>query len=182
MKTVILFASPNENGNTSYLLEKYLEGQKGEVNIFDAFKENVKPCIDCGYCSTHNSCSIKDNMTDIYHKIDDCDVFVIASPIYFSAFPAPLKAMLDRFQLYWSKKYTQNNNSSLKNKRGILILTAGSNNEKILINVEATASAILPAIGAKLNEKIYVLNTDKVKVKDNEIALKLAYEIGKKQK
>lgn len=181
MNTVVLFSSPNKSGNTAYLLEKYLEALKGEVDIFDAFKEDVKPCIACGYCDSHNSCSIKDKMINIYNKIDDCDVLVIASPIYFSAFPAPIKAMFDRFQLYWSKKYIQKCDVSIKSKKGILILTAGSNNEKMLPHVEITAKAILSTIGAQIDHKIYALNTDNVKAQNNEEASSLAYEIGKNQ-
>jgi multimeric flavodoxin WrbA len=179
VKTVVLFASPNKSGNTAYLLKKYLEELKGEVDIFDAYEEDIKPCIACGYCSNHNTCIIKDNMTDIYTKIDSCDTLVIASPIYFTAFPAPLKAIFDRSQVYWSKKFTQK--CEIKKRKGILILTGGSNNEKSFPHLEATAKAIFSAIGAQLDERIYALDTDNVKTQDNEMVSKLAYDIGKKQ-
>lgn len=44
-------------------------------------------------------------MSDLYGKLEDADVIILASPVYFDAVSAQTKAFIDRTQLFWYRKY-----------------------------------------------------------------------------
>ncbi|MBC2396487.1 multimeric flavodoxin WrbA [Clostridium tetanomorphum] len=181
MKTLIFFASPNRNGNTYKLVEKFIQGiGKESVDMINVYNKKILPCVDCKYCYNEEKCAIKDDMTEIYEKINRSDVIVIASPMYFSSVTAPMKALIDRLQVYWSKKYIRKDRSNIKDKRAVLICTAGSYWDDMFLPLEAVLNHGFAAMDAKNMEKIYAVNTDKIPVEKNEKILKEAYELGVK--
>ncbi len=84
MKALILNGSPHNNGDTAFVINKVKERfpSDTEFDEINAYKDDIKPCIDCRYCWKNEGCSIKDNMAVILK--DDYDVLIIASPIYIS--------------------------------------------------------------------------------------------------
>ena len=44
-------------------------------------------------------------MQQIYAELEQADVIVLASPVQFSGPPAAVKAMIDRCQCLWARKY-----------------------------------------------------------------------------
>ena len=44
-------------------------------------------------------------MQKIYDELEQADVIVLASPVQFSGPPAAVKAMIDRCQCLWARKY-----------------------------------------------------------------------------
>ncbi|WP_242861012.1 flavodoxin family protein [Clostridium scatologenes] len=180
LKTLAFIASPHKNGNTAVLLNHFLKGISGEVEIIDVYSINVKPCIDCKYCHEHNECALKDDMTDIYKKIENSDNIVIASPVYFSFVPAPLKAVIDRLQVNWSGKFIRNDFKIPLNKKvGVLIMTAGSNMENIFEPIEYAIKQFFSITGSEFSHRIYAINTDNVPIEKNEELKRKAFEIGK---
>ena len=103
MKTLVLFGAARENGQTKALLNAFLEGLEGEVEIIDAYRmKDVAPCKDCRFCWYKKGCSIKDGMQEIYKKYEEADNIVVATPMYFHSVTGELKVLIDRFQLYWA--------------------------------------------------------------------------------
>ena len=86
-----------------------------KVDIINAYQPDVNPCMGCGHCASELQCSFSDGMSDIYSLIKEADIISVSSPLYFSAFPAPLKTIIDRCQLLWEEK---RNNIPMKRKRG----------------------------------------------------------------
>ena len=66
---------------------------------------NITPCQHCDACLEDGECTIKDDMQDIYKEFEQADVIVLASPIQFMGVTAPMKALIDRFQSRWARKY-----------------------------------------------------------------------------
>ncbi|WP_027623257.1 flavodoxin family protein [Clostridium lundense] len=180
MKTLIFFASPNKKGNTYNLVNKFIEGIGGEVDIVNVYDKKVSPCVDCKYCYTKEQCAIKDDMQEIYAKINDSDVIVIASPMYFSSVTAPMKAIIDRLQIYWSKKYIRKDRENLKNRKAVVLSTGGVYWINMFQPLEAVLKHAFAAMDAKDMEKVYAVNTDTMPVEKNEEKLKEAYELGVK--
>ena len=73
MKTLILNGSPRKNGDTVGLINKLTEQLNGEYKIVDVYYSDISACVDCRYCWNNDGCSIKDEMTEIYYYIADCD-------------------------------------------------------------------------------------------------------------
>ncbi len=125
MKTLILNGSPRKNGDTVSLIKKLTEQLNGEYKIVDAYYSDISACVDCRYCWNNDSCSINDDMIEIYDYIVECDNVVIASPIYFSQPTGKLLDVCSRFQRYFAAKYFRNEAPIIKPKKGAVILVGG---------------------------------------------------------
>jgi NAD(P)H-dependent FMN reductase len=135
VKNILAFnGSIRKDGNTSYLLESFLNGVKEytsnieEIAVSDI---NLEYCRGCLRCNLLRRCSITDDdWSDISGKILSADVLVFASPVYFHHVPAPLKKLIDRFRSFIHVRITE---TGLKhtpwhewNKDFVLIMCMGS--------------------------------------------------------
>lgn len=119
---VILFGSPNENGHTRKMVD-YLKKDLTGYNFFEfnAYNEMIKPCIGCDKCKVNGKCFLDDfAKLEYFFKELNPEILVIASPIYNFGFPAPLKAIIDRFQPYYYTHFKEKNY-----KKAILLLSLG---------------------------------------------------------
>jgi multimeric flavodoxin WrbA len=108
VKVLGIAAGPRPNGNTDILLEELLKGAaaKGaETEVVYLRKLKFATCNHRDSCLKTGNCSIKDDMRGIYGKLAAADVIVLASPVQFAGPTAPLKAMIDRCQCLWARKY-----------------------------------------------------------------------------
>ncbi|MEE8419486.1 MAG: flavodoxin family protein, partial [Dehalococcoidales bacterium] len=108
MKVLGIAGSPRRGGNTDLLLAEVMRGaaDKGadvKTIILDAL--DFTTCVHCDACLKTGECKYKDEMQDIYKEFELADVIVLASPIQFTGVTAPMKAMIDRFQSRWVRKY-----------------------------------------------------------------------------
>jgi multimeric flavodoxin WrbA len=87
----------------------------------------ISPCRECRHCSIDGECIVNDDMQQIYPKMIDCDLLVIASPVFFTSVSGHLKAFVDRFQRFWALKYELGKNIISKtDRKGVLLSCAGS--------------------------------------------------------
>ena len=101
MKTMILNGSPRKSGDTASLISIITQNIDGNYRIFDAYRCNISPCLDCRYCRQNDGCIIKDEMQEIYGYIQECDNILIASPLYFSELTGKLLDVGSRLQTYF---------------------------------------------------------------------------------
>jgi len=64
----------------------------------------ISPCRECRHCSIDGKCIVNDEMQQIYPKMMECDLLIIASPVFFTSVSGHLKAFIDRFQRFWALK------------------------------------------------------------------------------
>ncbi len=108
MKVLGIAGSPRRGGNTDMLLSEFMKGaaDKGaEVKTIVLNNQKITPCLHCDACLEKGECKIKDDMQAIYQEFEQADIIVLASPIQFTGITAPMKAMIDRFQSRWARKY-----------------------------------------------------------------------------
>lgn len=180
MKAVILFGGPRDNGNTRALTQSFLNGLTDancSVEFIDVTKLKINPCIGCLKCEKDGDCFINDDMTYVYSKVEESDIVVLSSPIYFATVTSQLKMVIDRFQSFYSKKYILKKENS-NEKIGYLIFTAGGNNIKIIDCISLTAKFFMLSCNAILKDIIYALGTDEKEVIKREDVLKSAYNKG----
>ncbi len=65
----------------------------------------VTPCQHCDACLKTGRCRIEDDMQMVYRELEQADRIVLASPIQFMGLTAQMKAMIDRCQALWVRKY-----------------------------------------------------------------------------
>lgn len=133
-KVFALNGSPRANGNTKFLLKSFIKGAEtnnADIKQYNAIDLDIKNCTGCLRCNLIKKCSLRnDDWEMISQDILDSDVIVFASPVYFHHFPAPVKAILDRFRSFINVQITE---ESIKhtpwqewNKDFVLLLSMGS--------------------------------------------------------
>ena len=101
MKILVLNGSPTPNGNTVALVNAFKEGAESKghaVNVIDVAHKKVNGCMACNFCKRNNGqCVQKDDMQEIYPQIQDADMIVFASPIYYFIMSGQLESVIHRF-------------------------------------------------------------------------------------
>lgn len=101
MKIVVLMGSPRPTGNTASLVHDFKEGAESvghEVYVIQVGSMNIKGCIGCDYCKKvgNGKCAINDDMQTVYAILEDADMIVFASPVYYFSFTGQLQSMISR--------------------------------------------------------------------------------------
>lgn len=68
-----------------------------EVEVVSLLKNEVKGCLGCNACRYGKPCIQKDGFNSIVPKIENADMIVFASPLYFWTISSRLKAFIERF-------------------------------------------------------------------------------------
>lgn len=123
MKILILNGSPRPQGNTAAMVAAYAEGAREaghEVNVIDVCKQKINGCLACEYCHTkgEGKCVQKDDMQEIYPLLEEAEMIVLASPVYYHSFTGQLQCAINRI-------YALDKPKNLK--KAALILSSGSN-------------------------------------------------------
>lgn len=137
MKYCILEGSPRKDGNTAALLNPFKEQLKAaghEVASVFLHDKTIHPCTSCRGCQKDWSifgCVQNDDMQEIFDLVMDCDILVLASPIYSWYCTPPMKAVLDRLVYGMNKYYGEEKGPALwAGKKMALITTCGYKPEK----------------------------------------------------
>ncbi len=185
MKTLILLGSPRKRGNTSILLGKVRQGLHEEncsTELIHLNNLKIRPCQGCGGCDKTGRCVIPDEMQSIYPKIDAADALVIASPIYFYSVTAQTKALVDRTQAMWSRKYNLNQKLTpeQQNRCGYLVSLAATRGKKIFEGASMVTQYALDALGVEYCDNLLVRGVDgRGAILKNQEELERAYQFGK---
>ena len=102
MHMVIVLGSPRRNGNSEMLAKAVAEGMESEGGTVEYLRLNdldIRPCQGCGGCDKSGECVVKDDMTEIYGKVDNADRLLLVTPIYFYAMSAQVAVALTLFSL-----------------------------------------------------------------------------------
>lgn len=68
------------------------------VEMLNVANMNICGCIGCEQCWTDgNICTQHDDMDMVYEAIDKADLILLATPMYYAAMSAQIKAVVDRF-------------------------------------------------------------------------------------
>lgn len=108
MKVLAFNGSPRRDGTTATLLEKALEGatsQGAETELIQLNQLKMKGCQACFSCKqrggkSYGKCVQKDDMTELYAKIEQADALVLGSPIYFGAVTSWMQIFVERLYPY----------------------------------------------------------------------------------
>lgn len=158
---MVLHGSPHKNSFTEKLTAAYLtQFKQSSVRHVDLFYAHIKPCIDCKYCHTHHGCPLHDPFENIAGKLDDADLIVLSTPVYYLGFPAPVKAFIDRTQQLFVRRILFKREKIAYNKDGVLICTCGGNDLSAVEALKAPSEMFFSVFGANLSETVYLAGTD----------------------
>lgn len=137
MKVCILMGSPRKNGNTASVMPYFIDRlQRGgaEVEYIFLHDKKIEACTACRNCQkdyTKFGCVHDDDMQEVFDKVLEADLFVLATSIYSWFCPAPMKAVMDRLMYGMNKYYGETKGPSIwAGKKCALFITCGYPAEK----------------------------------------------------
>lgn len=177
LKTLIINGSPRKNGDTMALVNEMKKYLDGDIKIVHTYFDNISPCIDCRFCWRNDTCSINDEMQDIYKLLDEVDNVIIASPLHFSELTGKLLSFASRLQYFYVLGCIRKEiRFKLKKKNSVLIITGGGDGSpKPAIS---RANIIFRQINAELIGTIFSLQTNDIHAKEDVEALNKAKEFA----
>lgn len=175
MNGLILQGSPRRGKNTDILADMLIRRLQFEIKEIKFIKiylreKNISPCTACGLCEIKKSCSIKDDMGEIYKHIENADIIIFASPVYFGNVSAYAKAVIDRCQMYWSSKYVLKDSiiDSRKKRIGVAIACGGNSYKGQFDGLKMTCDIFFKAIDVKYTHDLFVDSTDITHIHNRE--------------
>lgn len=175
-KVLILSGSPRKGGNSDLLCDEFLRGALEAGNDAEKIRvadKKIGYCRACYYCRDHGGeCALKDDMAEVLKKMIDADTIVLASPVYFYAIDAQLKALIDRTVARWTE---------VKNKDFYYIMTAADDDKAAMATtLECFRGYAACVNGAKEKGVVYGTGVyEKGKINGSP-AMKQAYEMGRR--
>ncbi|MGD8882847.1 MAG: NAD(P)H-dependent oxidoreductase [Desulfobacterales bacterium] len=148
--------SPRKKGNTSFLLSTFMQAAESlgaQTRMIEVTQKNIIPCKEYVVCEKKGFCPIDDDIkTEIYPLIRQAEVVVLATPIFFFNMTAQLKAVVDRCQLFWARKYKfKLADPAKKAKRGFLLSVGASKGKSLFEGLQLTAKYFFDAIDARFD-------------------------------
>ncbi len=134
-KILVISGSPVKNGNTATLVNWFAKGIRAKgakIEIINAafLKYKANGCISCRQCQKTDKyeCVINDDAQPVLAKMNEAEVIVMATPLYFYGPSAQLKLVMDRmFSLFkWDNK-NDTMTTRLTGKTFVLIASAYEN-------------------------------------------------------
>lgn len=149
-----LQGSPRRKGNTQFLLSAFLQAaarQGAVTQTIQVVERNILPCKEYVVCEKKGYCPIDDDMAgEIYGLLRRAEVVVLASPIFFYNMTAQLKALVDRCQTFWARKYRLKLSDPLKGtRRGYLLSVGATRGKNLFEGIQLTAKYFFDAIDAR---------------------------------
>ncbi|MBW6484581.1 MAG: flavodoxin family protein [Syntrophobacterales bacterium] len=154
IKVLGIYGSPRKGGNTDVLLAEALQGAKAAGARVDSLRVSdfkITPCRGCHDCTREGICRIKDDMQEIYPRLLDADIVILASPIYFYGVTGWTKALIDRSQALWERKYTLHDpalGDTAQKKKGFFISVGGTKGQKLFEGTSLTVKYFFDAFNA----------------------------------
>lgn len=186
MRVLGIAGSPRRDGNTDILLNEVLKGaaSKGaEVKTIIISRLKIAPCQHCDGCLETGRCKVRDDMQKVYAELERADRLVLASPVYFNGVTAQTKAMIDRCQALWVKKYRLKL-PPLGNKRerkGLFVSVGGMKQANLFEPALATVKVLFKVLDITYaGELVFPGVGEKGAITQNPDALRQAFLAGQR--
>jgi len=104
---IIAISGSSRDKKTNMMIELALKEQSN-FEIIKLKDLEIKPCTNCKSCHQTYKCVINDQMQDLYPKLVEADLIILASPTYFDNVSGIMKNFMDRcLPFYFSGQLAQ---------------------------------------------------------------------------
>lgn len=154
IKVLGIYGSPRQGGNTDILLAEALKGAKeagAKVESLRVCDFKITPCRGCHACSREGICVIQDDMQAIYPRLLAANIVILASPIFFYGVTGWAKALVDRSQALWARKYTLHDpalGDQAQKRKGFFISVGGTKGQQLFDGAKLTVKYFFDAFNA----------------------------------
>ena len=160
-KILVIRGSARVSGYTNALCD-YALSLAGDCETvdFNTFCESFAPCDGCNFCESNFCCRHRD-LDKFFADFESADFIIFASPVYNGSFSAPMKALLDRFQVYYSSFYAKGKIQPIaKKRRALFIAAAGRSGETALDYMQSQLSCAFSILNIELAGSVLCPFTD----------------------
>jgi multimeric flavodoxin WrbA len=179
-----IMGSPRIGGNTDLLLDEAIKGAReagAEVERLVVASLEIAACKEDYGCLEDGNCVIRDDMYGVYPKLLGADRIIVASPIFFYGLTSQLKALVDRSQALWARKYVLKRNPPDSGRKGAFIGVGATRGEKLFDGSILTVKYFFQAVGVEYADELLIRGVDqKGEVKEHPTALADAFELGRR--
>ncbi|MBJ6726687.1 flavodoxin family protein [Geomesophilobacter sediminis] len=164
---LVLTGSPRKGGNTDKLADAFIAGAQkaGHTTVrYATADKHIRGCVDCQTCFSKGvACSFADDFNALAPLVEQADMLVLATPLYWFSFPTQLKAAIDKFYAFFI------GNRPLKIKECALVVSGGDSEVRKFDGIVTSYQLIAEFLGWKdsgivivpgLHDKDDVLKTD----------------------
>lgn len=137
MRIVCVLGSPREKANSSILAKRFIdtaEAVGAETRTYTLNNMKYRGCQACMACKSKlERCALKDDLAEVLLAVEEADVLLLASPVYFGEVSSQLKGFIDRWYSYLKPDYLTNPNPArlAPGKKLVFILTQGNPDQKM---------------------------------------------------
>ncbi len=175
MRILALIGSPRLGGNTDTIVDEILKGctEKGHaVEKVHLYHHEIAPCYDCRRCKEQpHVCGVCDGMVELYLKLEESDVIIFGTPLYWYGPTGMMNLLIDRLRPFIASR-------KLEGKKGVLVTPSEEGEEACQSLVEMFRKSFhylgMEFVGAIL-PKAY----ERGEIKENKEELKKAFDFGK---
>ena len=149
-----LQGSPRKKGNSDLLLAEFmaaLSDHGARTQIIQVPGRHIEPCKELTVCEKRGICPIDDDMgREVYALLRRADIVVAASPVFFYNVSAQLKALIDRCQTLWARRYMLKlKDPGHKVRRGFLLAVGATKGKQLFDGFHLTAKYFYDALAAR---------------------------------
>jgi multimeric flavodoxin WrbA len=184
MKILGIWGSPRKGGNSDLLLNTFLEGAReagADVERIALRELKISPCLEIYHCFKDGTCPIKDDMLPLYDKLLAADVVALASPIFFYSLSAQTKAMIDRTQALWARRYHLKQDFPGPERQGVLLCPGATHGKLLFVSARLVAKYFFDAINVTYAAEILVRGVDeKGVILERPEVLERAKDLGRR--
>ena len=106
-KIVGISGSPVTKGNVDTFLGSIMDlalEKRLEAETINLSKMQIKNCVHCNFCLAKQKqgkyCSLQDDAQLIFEKLENADIIVLASPVYFMRTSGMMATFIDRLRVF----------------------------------------------------------------------------------
>ena len=195
MKIMAFVGSPRKGSNVDTLINAVIKGARSktkvEVEKVYLYKANIEYCNGCMICTPLKGCKdcpLKDDMVEIYKRMQEADGFIFGTPNHVHTMTAAMTNLFARMQALLKMDVTKNEAGEIVNaiarplvagKKAAIVVSQG--------DFSPSASALLLRIldsnvkdfhMKKVGEVFSTGNLRRAQVKNNAHDLNKAFETG----
>lgn len=161
IKVLAISGSPRHNGNTDLLLAKICEGAQSQSAASETLflrELEINECDGCHACWKISRCKHRDSAAEIYRQIEESDLLIFGTPVYWYGPTGLMKTLIDRFVFFNSP----DNRQKIKGKSAIVAIPFEEMAQETVqpvvdffhlslsyLEVELRGTIIAPGIGPK---------------------------------
>jgi multimeric flavodoxin WrbA len=183
-----LAGSPRRHGNTEQILDWFLasaEKAGAAVTKTVVSQIEVAGCISCGGCRKEGVCVVEDGFQTLNRQLVDSDVIVLAAPLFFWNVPAQVKAVIDRGQSQWARKFVAKKPlpptaAGHERRRGVLICVGADPRRYFEGTVRTVESYFRVYETDYWGKLLYNKIEGKKEIKEHPTAMQEAFRLGRR--